>query len=489
MSTTAVVVRHNAYVDSITLLQVSADVLALGGVSNAALVMATDLNRDVLSQSGLLVDVAVAAGPNDLVIAVEAETSDAAGAALQAADAMLVRRRGATAPSDDQEVGPPRSIRSAHRSLAHANLAVISVPGGYAASEAQQALANGLHVFLFSDNVPVADEVRLKRDATERDLLVMGPDCGTAIIDGVGLGFSNAVRRGSVGIIAASGTGLQEVSSLLHTAGAGISHAIGTGGRDLSTDVGGLTTLRALELLKNDRQTETIVLISKPPALEVADRVLQAATATGKTIIACLLGSAVIAPPGVEVARNLYHAARLAAGTHGAWGGVTANDLPRTRFLADQHAVRGLFCGGTLRDEAELALGDSVEHELIDFGDDQYTRGRAHPMIDPTLRNAAIVGSGADPRVAVVLLDVIIGRGSHPDPAGATVPAIREALAAAGREGRELAVLAHVVGTNADPQGLERQEDTLRAAGVHVLGSNYHAAVAASRLLEAVSVA
>lgn len=484
MSSVAVLVRHNAYVDSITLLQVSADVLALPGVTNAALVMGTDLNRDVLAQARLLVDDAATAGPNDLVIAVEADGTEAAAGAIQTAEAVLARRRGSTGSTDGEEVSPPRSVRSARRLLPDARLAVISVPGPYAASEAQQALATGLHVFLFSDNVPIADEVRLKRDAAQRDLLVMGPDCGTAIIDGIGLGFSNVVRRGSVGIVAASGTGLQEVSSLLHMAGAGISHAIGTGGRDLSTDVGGLTTLKAIELLKDDAQTDTIVLISKPPAPEVATRVLEAAAKTGKTIIACLLGSDMVAPPGVQVARNLYQAARLAAGPHGTWAGITADDLPHKHFSIDQRHVRGLFCGGTLRDEAELALGQTVEHELVDFGDDQYTRGRAHPMLDPTLRNAAIVQSGADPRVAVILLDVIIGRGSHPDPAGATVPAIRDALAAASSARRELAVLAHVVGTDADPQGLARQENALRAAGVHVLGSNYHAAVGASLLLE-----
>lgn len=489
MSIVAALVRHNAYVDSITLLQVSADVLALPSVVNAALVMATDLNRDVLSQAGLLIDDAAKAGPNDLVIAVEADSSEAAASAIQTAEAVLARRRGTAGSSEGEGISPPRSVRSAQRLLPNAKLAFISVPGPFAASEAQQALASDLHVFLFSDNVPVVDEVRLKRDATQRDLLVMGPDCGTAIIDGIGLGFSNAVRRGSVGIVAASGTGLQEVSSLLHMAGVGISQAIGTGGRDLSTDVGGLTTLKAIELLQDDPQTDTLVLISKPPALEVATRVLEAAAATGKTVIACLLGSDMVAPAGVQVARNLYQAARLAAGPHGTWAGITADDLPHHHFSVDQRRVRGLFCGGTLRDEAELALGETVEHELVDFGDDQYTRGRAHPMIDPTLRNAAIVESGADPRVAVILLDVIIGRGAHPDPAGATAPAIRDALAAATRDRRHLAVLAHVVGTDRDPQGLARQEETLRAAGVHVLGSNYHAAVGASLLLEQVSIA
>ncbi|HEV7663820.1 MAG TPA: acyl-CoA synthetase FdrA [Chloroflexota bacterium] len=488
MTVTIALVRRNAYVDSVSLLQVTADVAALDGVLEAALVMATDLNREVLSDSALLVDDAVSAGPNDLVIAVRAIDETAAAAALQASEALLARRRGG-GPGNGQsaEQAPPRSLRSAHRGVPEANLAVISVPGPFAAGEARLALADGLNVFLFSDNVSVEDEVSLKQTARDQGLLVMGPDCGTAILNGIGLGFSNAVRRGRIGLIGASGTGLQEVTSLLHQAGEGVSQAIGTGGRDLSTEVGGITTLQALALLRDDPQTETIVLISKPPAAEVADSVLRAAAETGKPVVACLLGSTMAAPDGVRVARNLYQAARLAAPAAAAWTSVSADDLPRVRLRDGQRQVRGLFCGGTLCDEAEAALAEGSDHRFIDFGDDQYTRGRAHPMIDPTLRNHAIVDAGADPRVAVLLLDVILGRGSHADPAGAAAPAIREAIATASADGRQITVLAHVVGTDRDPQGLAHQEATLREVGVHVLSSNYHAAVAASLLLEAVT--
>ena len=479
-------VRRNAYVDSVTLLQVSADMMGLAGVRDAALVMASELNRQLLRDSGLLVGEAPTAGPNDLVIAVRAADDAVAASALQQAEALLAgRRRGGTA--GESSSSPPRSLRSAHRADPEANLALVSVPGQYAAAEARQALADGLHVFLFSDNVSIEDEIELKRLAQGKQLLVMGPDCGTAILNGVGLGFANVVRRGRIGVIGASGTGIQEVTSLLHQAGEGISHAIGTGGRDMHAAVGGVTTLQALDLLRDDPQTQTIVLVAKPSAPEVAARVLNKAAQTGKPVVACLLGSDLQPPPGVQLARNLYQAARLAASAESTWTGVARADLPRTRFGAEQHQVRGLFCGGTLCQEAATAMGSSVAHQLIDFGDDEYTRGRAHPMIDPTLRNRAIVEAGADPRVAVLLLDVILGLGAHPDPAGATVPAIREAQAQASAAGRELAVLAHVVGTDLDPQGLARQEATLRSAGVHVLASNYHAAVAASLLLEGVA--
>jgi succinyl-CoA synthetase alpha subunit len=343
------------------------------------------------------------------------------------------------------------------------------VPGIFAAGEARLALADGMHVFLFSDNVALEDEVDLKRMACERGLLVMGPDCGTGILDGVGVGFANVVRRGTIGVVGASGTGIQEVVSLVHQVGHGISHAIGTGSRDLHAAVGGRTTLQAIRLLGEDPRTETIILVSKPSDAATARVVLRALADTGKPSVAYLQSVDLEMPPGVLRAENLEDTARMATG----------NTPPErsTRPVAHRH-VRGLFCGGTLCHEAASALG--VGHTLEDFGDDQYTRGRAHPMIDPTLRNQAIVQAGHDSRVEVLLLDFILGLGTHPDPAGAALPAIDEAVAAARADSRDLSVVAHVVGTDLDPQGLARQEAALRSAGVRVYPSNYAAAIAAS---------
>lgn len=485
MASTSATVRKNAYVDSISLLQASAQLLNGAGVEDAALVMATDLNRQLLADSGLLVGQADSAGPNDLVIAVRAADAASAEAALQLAEQLLAGRRGPSGPTSGTNAIQPRSVRSAHRLEPEASLAVISVPGQFAAAEARQALAEGMHVFLFSDNVSLADEIDLKRQAQQQNLLVMGPDCGTAILNGVGLGFANLVRRGRIGLVGASGTGLQEVTSLLHQAGAGISHAIGTGGRDLHQEVGGITTLQALGLLGEDPATEVIVLVSKPPSPAVAERVLRAAAETGKPVVACLLGSTMQPPHGVQMAANLFQAARLAAPL-GSWAEASAERLPRAELRAGQRQIRGLFCGGTLCQEAEQTVGNAGEYVFVDFGDDEYTRGRAHPMIDPTLRNQAIVQAGADPHVAVLLLDVILGLGAHADPVGATLPAIRAAMAQARQDGRELAVLAHVVGTDLDAQGLAGQEAALRAAGVRVFRSMHHAAEAASRLVEGV---
>jgi FdrA protein len=466
-------VRRNAYADSVSLLQVTSRVATLPGVLDASLVMATDLNLDVLRDSGLLFPEAIDAGPNDLLIAVRGQDAPSADAGLQAAERLLTERK-STPQSGGAQRQAPRTIRAALRAEPESNLAVISVPGPFAAAEARQALAAGLHVFLFSDNVSLDDEIDLKQRARASNLLMMGPDCGTAILNGVGLGFANVVPRGEIGLVGASGTGIQEVTTLLARAGAGISHAIGTGGRDLHERVGGITTLQALELLRNDPATRTIVLISKPPAPEVSVRVLQAAAQTGKPVVACLLGATLEAPRGVQVASTLYQAARLAA-PDANWSSLGPEDLPHARREPERDQVRALYCGGTLCEEAELAIGHTNGNEFVDFGDDRYTRGRAHPMIDPSLRNQAIRAAVNDPRTAVVLLDVILGYGAHADPAGALVPAI---------DGSRVPILAHVVGTAADPQGLARQEQTLRAAGVYLFGSNHHAAVAASLLVE-----
>jgi FdrA protein len=470
LTATLAVVRKT-YVDSVSLLQATAEVLALSDVEDAALVMATELNRGLLRDSGLLVDDAAQAGSNDLVIAVRASDEPAARAALAHAEALFTRRSSAGAA---QETVLPRSLRAAQRVDPESNLAVISVPGAYASGEARLALVNGMHVFLFSDNVPLQDEVELKRLARQRDLLVMGPDCGTAILNGVGLGFANVVRRGCVGVVGASGTGIQEVTSLIHQAGQGTSHAIGTGSRDLHAAVGGITTLQALDLLGDDPSTETIVLVSKPSDQDVATAVLHALARTGKPAVAYLQGVNVAASRGVRMARSLAEAASLATGS------PLDESIASERSL--QGVVRGLFCGGTLAQEARAVLGEG--HALIDYGDDEYTRGRAHPMIDPTLRNHAIVVAAQEQGVAVLLLDFILGLGAHPDPAGAALPAIAEAR----RRRPELAVLAHVVGTDQDPQGLSRQEAALRSLGVQVFGSNYAAARAAARLVSGVGV-
>jgi FdrA protein len=465
-------VRADAFVDSVTLMQVTDRVRALPGVRAAALVMATELNRRVLDETDLLPAEVKGAGPADLAIVVRAETADAADAALGQAEAFLAARRGEEGLERRE---PPRSILGAARRLPGANVALVSVPGAHAAAEAHQALSAGLHVFLFSDGVSLADEIQLKRRAESRGLLVMGPECGTSLVNGVGLGFANRVRRGHVGLVAASGTGLQEVSSLVHRLGAGISQGIGTGGRDLQDAVGGLATLQVLSWLAADPETRVIGLVSKAPSAAVAERVLGAAAATGKPVVAYLPGWSGRPPAGVLSVTTLEAAALGCVKALGRKGRrVELSPEPR-RGRRVSGRVLGLFTGGTLCEEARAIVGGAARG-FVDFGEAEYTRGRPHPIIDPSLRSAAVARAGGDRAVGVLLVDVILGDGAHPDPAGALTAAVGEARARARRGRRTLEVVAHVVGTDEDPQGLADQEGKLRQAGVRVCPTNRMAA-------------
>ncbi len=470
--------RRGLYADSIALMQIAEALRRMPGVEAASLAMATPANLATLAEAGLRPAEADAAGPEDLLIAIRAADGASGRAALERADALLVRPARDARPSD---ATPPRSLVSAARRAAGANVAVIAVPGEHAASEAHQALSAGLHVFLFSDGVTIEAERDLKRRARARGLLVMGPECGTSIIGGIGLGFANRVRGGPIGLVGASGTGLQEVTSLIHRLGGGVSHAIGTGGRDLRAEVGGTTTLHAIELLAADPATRVLVIVSKPAAGAIAHRVLEAAASTGKPTIACLLGWRGEAPPGVRVVESLEEAAVVAVEALGASAPAIEPPKLEPRAADRTGQVLGLFTGGTLCDEARRLVG-AAARSFVDFGTEAYTRGRPHPMIDPALRSAAIARAADDPAVGVLLLDVVLGACAHPDPAAAAAAAIAEARAAAARRGSDLDVVAHVVGTEDDPQGLAAQEDALRGAGAIVCGSNRLAALAARDL-------
>ena len=483
----------NLYRDSVSLMQLSAALGKLPGVEQASAVMATPANLEFLRQAGLA-DGDIAPRPNDLLVAVRGKSNAHLEAALATALASLTEEPVQNAGNAAAEA-PLRSLQMALARAPAANLALISVPGDYAAAEAMKALNLGLHVMLFSDNVALADEVALKRHAKERRLLVMGPDCGTAIIDGVPLGFANAVRRGAIGVVGASGTGTQQVTSLVHRRGAGISHAIGTGGHDLHKDVGGITMLHGLELLARDADTKAIVLISKPPSPAIARNVIAAARKAGKPVVINFIGSTEDPSGGnLHVSRTLDEAASaavaLSRGRKTGRAAGTALKLPKLKFKKGQRFIRGLFSGGTFCYEASAILGDvwsnapvdpnrtipdpwkSREHTLVDLGDDVFTRGRPHPMIDLRLRNERIVEEAADPEVAVILLDVVLGYGSHPDPAAEIVPVLMKIR----KKSRSPVIVASVCGTDEDPQGLERQEAALREAGVLLTESNASAA-------------
>jgi succinyl-CoA synthetase alpha subunit len=505
---TATKVVRNLYRDSVSLMQLADALGKLQGVERASVLMASAANLGLMREAGLLKD-QVDAGANDILIAVQAKTDSAASAALAHAETGLKEEPRASRGAAPGEPAP-RSIEMALKADPAANLALISTPGEYAAAEATKALRLGLNVMLFSDNVDLNYEVALKRFAREHGLIVMGPDCGTAIIDGVPLAFANVVRRGPIGCIAASGTGLQQVTCLVDRLGVGVSQAIGTGSHDLGEAVGGITMLQGLEALAGDKDTKVIVLISKPPAPSVASKVLTAASKVGKPIVVCFVG----ADPAAIKGKNLYPAktledaaraaAALARGKKPAARGATKTVVPRIGLRPGQRYVRGLYSGGTFCYEASLLLGEALgrvwsnapvnksdraedvwrsrEHTVIDLGDDVFTRGRPHPMIDHRLRNERMVAEAADPDVAVILFDVVLGYGAHQDPAAEMVPAIKAAQARAGKGKRKIAFVGFVCGTAGDPQNLAAQESALRKAGVLLADSNAAAVRLAARI-------
>ncbi|HEY2078999.1 MAG TPA: FdrA family protein [Streptosporangiaceae bacterium] len=528
MSAEHVEARPGAYADSVTLMRVSADVRQADGVQAALVAMATELNLDLLAAMGFPPP---DAGPNHLLIAVRAADDTALAGALAAVDTALRARPGAGHGSASHGAGQaqlPRTTAAAVRASGP-GLALISVPGRYAFAEAMDALQSGCDVMIFSDNVPVEQEIMLKDFAAERDLIVMGPDCGTAMVRGVGLGFSHTVAAGPVGIVAASGTGAQQVMCLLEYAGAGVSAALGVGGRDLSAAVAGRSARAALAALDTDPGTELIIVVSKPPASEVAARLRDFAARLATPVQFALIG------PGESDLTAATETALRALGRPvpdwPRWPGQAPGAEPGHFRAAHESSapagvLRGLFAGGTLCDEAmviasdrlgpirsniplrpELRLaargpvlgapvvgttvlgapvvGETVPgaigtgHAMIDFGDDELTMGRAHPMIDQSLRLERLAAEAADPAVTVVLLDVVLGHGAHPDPAAELAPAIASARAS-GR----VSVVVSLIGATSDPQDLGRQAAALQAAGAAVFVSNAAAARFACELIE-----
>ena len=486
-------VRGGTYRDSVTLMQVTSAVRTSPGVRAALVAMATDLNLELLTGLGLTAP--DGAGPDDLLVGVRADDEAALATALSALDTALqpVTARPSAGASGPE---PARTTASAAARV-DATLALVSVPGQYAFLEAMDALQAGLSVVVFSDNVPVEQEVRLKDEAARRDLLVMGPDCGTAVVGGTGIGFANVVRPGRVGLVAASGTGAQQLMCLLDEAGVGVSACLGVGGRDLSAAVGGRSTRQALAALDADPGTDLVVVVSKPPAPEVAEQVRSLADSLSTPVHLALLGEG-----SADLTSVVEQVVRALGGTVPTWPIWWPDEPPAPRA----GVLRGLFSGGTLCDEAMViavdALGPVVSniplrpewalpadlaaegHAMVDFGDDRLTAGRPHPMIDATLRLERLAREATDPAVGVVLLDVVLGHGADPDPAAALAPAVRDARTAASAAGRDLAVVVSLCGTAGDPQDRERQATALRDAGATVLLSNAAAARLAVSLLE-----
>ena len=508
------VVKTNYYRDSLQLLHLSEEAKKIEGVKDAAVVMATSTNKEILSKLKLLTNEGLSASSTDLIIAVLADSESAINHGINRIDASLTQPPTASKARF-------HTIEAALQSMPDANLAIVSIPGEHARRIVTSLLEKGLNVQLFSDHVSQEDEFELKNLAKSKGLLVMGPGAGTSIIAGKAIAFANVVRKGNVGIVAAAGTGLQEVSVLVNDGGLGVSQALGTGGGDVKDQIGGITTLQAIEALERDTSTSIIVIVSKPPDPTVKKKILDYATqSTSKPVVTCFLG-AEWSPNTIVNGTRIYstrtlHAAVLETLKHVASPATidSISMLPNELFAivdevrkglkARQRYVRGLYTGGTLAYEALVILNqlvgrvysnapvnssfklrnssESFKDSVLDLGEEEFTLGRAHPMIDPTVRQLRLIEEARDPEVAVIIMDIMLGYGSHPDPAGAMCDSISQAQMIAKNDDRVLPILAHVCGTDQDPQRRSDQIGRLQTVGVRTFSTNA-LMVAASALI------
>ena len=507
------VIRKNQYYDSVFLMGISKRISDVSGVLQNAVLMGSETNKGLLNDIGIRDGQIDSAQPNDLVVAVIADTSSIVNEVLSKLDEYLLGGVQTATTSN------PHSFEEGLAQKPQANLAVISVPGEYAAREARKALEAGLNVFLFSDNVSIGDELELKEFAAEKNLLVMGPDCGTSLIGGVGIGFANNVRKGSIGVIGAAGTGLQEFTSQIHNAGFGISHAIGTGGRDLSDHIGGLTTFAALTALEADPATKVIAVISKPPGAKTLTRLVERFKTCAKPVIGCFLGMR--ADPqdthsNFQRTSIIDEAVRLSILMVNTETALNEEKFSPEEFerlahekaswSSEQNYVRGILAGGTfcyqsqqvfreagilVRSNAPLDAknklrdsNQSVGHTIVDMGSDEYTLGKPHPMIDGTLRKQRILTEARDPQTAILFIDFILGYNASMDPVGELLDAITEAKQITKKHGGNLTVIASMCGTDGDPQDLNLQSKLLKEAGAIVFHSNAKAAFFCCELLK-----
>lgn len=503
------IVQKNHYLDSIFLMNATNTMMQVDGVKDVVLVMGTEMNKTVLEEAGALTPEANNASANDLVISLDIEDESVAEIALKSFNDLL----SFDVKSEDKEISYP-SLKYAKDTVPESNLAFISVPGEYAAQEARNAISQGLNTFIFSDNVSLEDEVDLKQQAEGKGLLVMGPGCGTSVINGVSIGMMSSINKGDVGIVGASGSGIHEIAALLDQQGKGITQAIGTGGRDLSKEVGGITMIKGFQYLQQDKRTKVIVLVSKPPHPETARKIFKLVKESTKPVVIFFLGGDTkeIEESGAYCATTLEEAALIAGKL------VDNKNIDKGNFIekckselmemakeeksklnSEQKYIKGLFCGGTHCEEAILMIQDmvdelysnisfgnsiklesaknSIKHSLIDMGDEEFTKGKPHPVMDPSVLKERIIKEGNDPETAVILLDILLGYGAHEDPVSTIEDTIKDLKKKIKEERRYLSIVASLCGTYSDPQNFEKQKDKLENLGVKVLKSNSQAAL------------
>ena len=483
------IINKNTYQDSVVLMLLTNEISAIEGVNKVSIMMGTPANKDIFAGSGLRTEELEQATANDMAIVIDAESDEVIEKVLVEMDAFLAKQSSGSSTGAEKVI---RSWEAALKELPDANLAVISIPGVYAASVANRALDENINVFIFSDNVDEEDELKLKEKAREKGLLCMGPDCGTGVINSVPIAFTNNINPGRIGIVGASGTGIQEVTTIIHRLGEGVTNAIGTGGRDLSEKVQGITMLSGIATLAEDRNTDVITIISKPPAEAVRKKIMNFIRTIDKPVVTMFLGEK---PEYHE--ENLYHAYTLEEAAR------ISVDLLRKEEVKPFHGdpsikvedveegltIKAYYSGGTLAGEAAMLINESVfsagemksghgymlkkdGFEVIDLGDDEYTQGKPHPMIDPTVRVQYMEKAMEDKSTSVILFDLVLGYGSHEDMASALAPSIEKLKAQAKAENRKIHFVTTVCGTNKDPQNYENQKKIMEEAGVIVCDTN-----------------
>ena len=488
------IIKKNSYQDSVNLMLLTKELSAAEGIEKISVMMGTPANKEIFANSGLYTEELESATPNDICIVIDTEDEGKIDGILESIESFLKNQ---SSKSKGKKIPVARTWDSALRKLPDANLAIISIPGEYAAEETSKALEKGLNVFLFSDNVSIEDEKRIKEEARTKGLLVMGPDCGTGIIGGLPLAFANVIEKGNIGIVGASGTGIQEISTIISRKGYGITQAIGTGGRDLSAQIEAITAIEALKLLASDDDTDVIVFISKPPAPEVRDKVIETFKILGKPVVANFLGD-----KKRENHDNVFYTHTLEdtalktveiAEKYKISEKNIRKEIKEVKDIIEnkeQRSIKGLYCGGTLAAETGMIIRDyyGIEdsgshdkgmmlhyngHEIIDLGDDFYTQGRPHPMIDPSIRVDMVYEMAKRPETAVILLDNVIGYGGHEDMAGVFAPVIKEIKEDPAY--KKIVFIASITGTENDPQKYSEQYKKLEDSGAVVCESNAQA--------------
>lgn len=497
-------IKKNTYQDSVNLMLLSSKLSDYEGINDVSIMMGTPANKDIFKSTKMYSPVFEDAGPNDICIAVD---TDDESRVKELADELDKAIKELSAKASGSKLKVTRTFSGAMDSMPEANLALISLPGEYVYKEADKLLDKNINAFIFSDNVSMEDEKKLKDKAHQKGLLVMGPDCGTGIISGVPLAFANVVPKGNIGIVGASGTGIQEVSSIIGRKGGGISHAIGIGGRDLAEEIGGVSALDALTMLNQDEGTDVIVFISKPPAQSVKEKVIQKFKTLDKKVVALFLGEKPKHPEeNISYVWTLEEAAYQALLAAKKWGSHKANlktvkeKLDTIKANTKQRKIHGYYGGGTLAGEAAILMEDYLGvkehiassgfmlnhdgHEIIDFGDDMYTQGRPHPMIDPSTKVHAIEKLSNNDEVAIVLMDNVLGYGSSTDMAAALAKGVKKVNAAKAEKGQDILFIASICGTEEDIQVYSDQKQKLEEAGILVVDTNAEATYTAIEALK-----